>query len=226
VSSVSGFEPGEVGAGLSSRSRSLPWEKTKLNSTQFANALRCLGLFVEANKYRMEQQESYIQQGGQSAVTAKKLSWADMYKRYMPQIEASAIDPATLTSGDMGGDPKGMDNHERMVAALRPEQREAYEALVHAALDKPSVKPGRQMDWAFNNFARPWEHIDPESVPDFGALGALLSMKNDSRLYADLLGKRAATTAQMQKDQLDGGDDADVESMFEMVAETLKGEAA
>jgi hypothetical protein len=205
----------------------LPWEKTKLNSTQFANALRRLGLFAEASKYRVERQEFYEQQGGKSAFMARKKSWSDMYQTYMPQVEASAIDPATLTAGDMGGDPKGMDNHERMVAALRPEQREAYEALVQSALDKPSVKPGRQMDWAFNNFARPWEHIDPESVPDFGALGALLSMKNDSKLYADCLGKRAATTAQMQKDQLDGGDDADVESMFEMVSETLlKGEAA
>ncbi len=166
---------------------------------------------------------------GSNVWTPTVLRWLEQYPRVKAKLDErwgagkwmvtgmqnqAQIQPRTYGDGD---------SVEQMVAMLRPSQRAAYEALMAAAKGKSAVKPGKQMDWAFNHWALDWEAIDPAGVPDVGALGSLLAMKFDKKVYHDCLAKRSGTTAQMQKEQEAGGDDADAMDLFEVVAATLKG---
>lgn len=117
---------------------------------------------------------------------------------------------------------KPVDEVERLVSRLRPEQREAYDRLMAKAKSKTASR-GKINDWAFEHRNVPWEEIDASEAPSRGAIGMLLQIKYNNALYNDLLKKRAPTTAQMNREQEDLGDGGDAESLIERCLAEAKG---
>ena len=97
------------------------------------------------------------------------------------------------------------------------------EKLVQASEGKPEAAVGVQVQWVFRNIPKNWDQIDPEGVPDPGAVELLRWAKqNPGNFYQTYHVRFLPSKTEVDRHAMARGSDADLDRVDGILLEALE----